>query len=80
MNIMTCNKMRGAILLSGSFLAVGVLLHLIGSSSFDRWGVFSLIAWYASFALIVSSPVILLFALVMSLLPGSNKRFKQCNH
>ena len=80
MNMMTCNKMRGAILLSAASLAVGILLHLIGSSSFDRWGVFSLIAWYASFALILSSPLILLFTLLMSLLPGSDKWFEQCNH
>ncbi len=77
---MTCNKMRGAIMLSGAFLGVGTLLHLIGVSSSDQWGPFSLIAWYSSFALILTSPLILLFALFMTMLPGSDKRFERCNH
>lgn len=77
---MTCNRMRGAILVSGAFLAAGILLHVIGASFSGHWGVFSLLAWYASFALILGSPVILLSALLFSLLPGAGKWSKGCNH
>ena len=77
---MSCNKMRGAIFLAVGFLAMGILLHLIGASFYGRWGVFSLLAWYGSFALILGSPLILLSVLVVSLLPGAAKWYQRCNH
>ena len=77
---MTCSKMRGAIVLSAAFLGAGILLHLFGASSSHHWGTLSLIAWYSSFALILSSPLILFFTLLLTMLPGSDKRMEGCKH
>jgi hypothetical protein len=80
MKIMTCSLMRTAILASAAAMGAGILLHLIGLSSFDHLGTLSLIAWYSSFALVVGSPMILLTVLVVSLVPGTDRWFEQCNH
>ena len=75
MKIITCQNMRRIVSLAALLMAAGVLLLVLSPV---LSGLPSVIALYAALPLIVLSPLVMLFGLLLSLLPGSGKKLEHC--
>ena len=81
MNFITCETMRRLVLLAVMLLGVGILLFA-GTEGVAALHVslFSLAISYIGLALLLASPLVMVFILVLSLLPGASRKLEHCNH
>lgn len=73
--------MRKLVLLSVILLASGILFFGLsqGLATFTSNPV-SMAFHFTAFALLISSPLVMLLNLILSILPGSKLKLEQCNH
>jgi len=77
----TCETMRRFVLAAVTLLISGILVLLIGKGvAFVFPGISSLAISYLGLMLLLSSPLLMFFIFIKSLLPGSYQKFEQCNH
>lgn len=79
--MITCKDLRRAIFVAVMFLVSGVFLLLVNNlfpGSQDN--LLSLLVSYASFILILSSPVMLLVTAIRTMMPGAGKNLEHCIH
>lgn len=81
MTFFTCETMRRLVFTAVTLLITGILVLIISKGiAIVYSGIFSLAMSYLGLALLLSSPIVMLFTLVQSLLPGTRQKFEQCNH
>lgn len=81
MKLISCENMRRLVLLSAILLGAGILLIILSQwLSVLQSGLFTLVLFYLALSLIISSPMVMLFNLLLSLMPGARQRLEHCNH
>lgn len=80
MKFISCNTMRDGVIVSLSFLIVGVALIFLASRVLPQVAFLPLIANIFGIISILISPVILISTFIMTVWPGSKKKMDNCDH
>jgi len=81
MKLISCENIRRLVVISTSFLVIGILMFLsIVLFSNASSSIFGISFLYLALTLILTSPLVLAINLMLSILPGSKQILEHCNH
>lgn len=80
MNILSCKGMRRMVVLSGLMFFSGMLLQVLLNVVDAENALSTTYIPYLAFTFTLLSPILLLTTVVVSLLPGEEKKMNSCEH
>lgn len=73
--MLTCKRMRNAVVLSVFLLIAGLLLQALAGTALA-----AVAASHLALALVLAAAVVLALTFATSLLPGASERLRECRH
>jgi len=73
--MLTCKRMRTAVILSALLLAVGLVLETLAQAT-----LFAVPTSHVALFLVLAAALVLALTFLASLLPGTAERLRECRH